>query len=553
MQYSGSEILIKALLEHGVDTIFGYPGGAVLNIYDALYEYQDVIDHILTVDEQGACYAADGYARATGKTGVVLATSGPGATNLITGIANAYMDSVPLVAITGNVAQSLIGKDSFQEIYITGITMPITKHNFVVRNVEELAETVARAFQIANSGRKGPVLIDIPKDVTAAMCDYEPVRLRQQRRNKVDEAQVAAFAELVNAAKRPLIYAGGGLVSGNARNMLHAFMEKGSVPACHTIMGIGLLHPDDKLNLGLVGMHGKKSANMAVENCDLLIALGVRFSDRVALNVKKFAPKAKIVHVDIDASEMNKNVNVDLTIVGDARDVLEQVLAKVDDADRAEWRAELRAMQAQDFVPQGDPATLTPYDVVSVASDLMGDSALMVTDVGQHQMWAAQYGGRSQARSFITSGGLGAMGYGYGAAIGAQQARPEATVVHVTGDGSFHMNMNELATAVHYEYPIVTIILDNHALGMPRQWQHYIYNDRYALTDFFRQTDYVAMAEALGARGARPQNLAEFTEAMQAALAYKGPTVIWCEIGRNEQVLPMIPGGGTVADIIMTE
>lgn len=553
MQYSGSEILIKALLEHGVDTIFGYPGGAVLNIYDALYEYQDVINHILTVDEQGACYAADGYARATGKTGVVLATSGPGATNLITGIANAYMDSVPLVAITGNVASGLIGKDSFQEIYITGITMPITKHNFVVRHVEELAETVAKAFQIANSGRKGPVLIDIPKDVTAAMCDYEAVRWRQERRYQVDDAQVEALALLVNSAKRPLIYAGGGLISGEAQSVLKAFMDKGGIPACHTIMGIGLMPPDDELNLGLVGMHGKKSANMAVEACDLLLALGVRFSDRVALNVKAFAPKAKIVHVDIDASEMNKNVAVDMTIVGDARDVLAQVLNKVADDERLTWRRELREMAAQDFVPEPDPSTLRPHDVITMASELMGEDAFMVTDVGQHQMWAAQYGGRSKARSFITSGGLGAMGYGYGAAMGVQQAHPQATVVHVTGDGSFHMNMNELATAVHYQLPVVTVILDNHALGMPRQWQHYIYHDRYALTDFFRQTDYVAMAQALGARGARPQNLAEFADAMKEALNHKGPTVIWCEVGRNEQVLPMIPSGGTVKDIIMTE
>ncbi len=553
MQYTGSEILIKSLIDHGVDTIFGYPGGAVLNIYDALHDYQDELEHILTVDEQGACYAANGYARATGKTGVVLATSGPGATNLVTGIADAYMDSVPLVAITGNVAQSLTGKDAFQEIYITGITMPITKHNFVVRDAEDLAETIARAFQIANSGRKGPVLVDIPKDVTAQLADYEPVDLLRRETPALNEASLKEAAERINQSQRPLIYAGGGLISSNSSEALNRMMDAGQIPAFHSVMGIGLMHPENPLNLGMVGMHGRKSSNMAVEACDLVIALGTRFSDRVALNVKAFAPNAHIIHVDIDASEHNKNVAVDQTIVGDAREVLNRLLPMIDEKDRSAWLEALSEMQAQDFDPESDEQALVPQDVMKACHALAKEDAIFVTDVGQHQMWAAQYGGRSVPRSFITSGGLGAMGFGYGAAMGAYKAYPERQIVHVTGDGSFHMNMNEVATAVHYKMPIVTVILDNHALGMPRQWQHYIYKDRYALTDFFRETDYVAMAQAMGAQGARPKNLAEFKDAFAKALSHDGPTLIWCEIGRSEQVLPMIPNGGTVADIIMTE
>ena len=556
MRCSGSDVLIHVLIEQGVDTIFGYPGGAVLNIYDALYDYSDRIRHILTVDEQGACYAADGYARATGKTGVVLATSGPGATNLVTGIANAYMDSIPLVAITGNVASDMIGKDSFQEIYITGCTMPITKHNFVVRKVEELAPILRRAFDIAESGRKGPVLVDLPKDITAALTEYVPVE-------PSDKPQGGAVAEpsstdldlvrkLIQTAERPLIYAGGGMISGQAEEALLALMEKAQIPACHTIMGIGALPDAHPLNLGMVGMHGKTSANRAVENCDLLLALGVRFSDRVALNFKHFAPQATLVHVDIDPSEHHKNVAVDLAVAADAKPFLEGLLALVQPCRHDLWQGELKAFQAEDWQAPPKDERLAPTALVETMAHFIGERGIMVTDVGQHQMWAAQSAHRSQPRTFITSGGLGAMGYGYGAAIGAALAKPDERVLHITGDGSFHMNMNELATAVHYKLPIVTVIFDNQALGMPRQWQHYIYKDRYAMSDFFHATDYVAFAEALGARGDHPRNMTEFEGALADAFARPGPTVIWCEIDRHAQVLPMIPAGGTVADSITT-
>lgn len=556
MRCSGSEVLINVLIERGVETIFGYPGGAVLNIYDALYDHTDQIRHILTVDEQGACYAADGYARATGKTGVVLATSGPGATNLVTGIANAYMDSIPMVAITGNVAQNLIGKDSFQEIYITGCTMPITKHNFVVRDIKDLAPTLHQAFDIANSGRKGPVLVDIPKDITAAMTDYAPLPKEDQGPKappEIPQSELDLLAKLIESAERPLIYAGGGIISGEAEGPLTQLMEKVNIPACHTIMGTGAIPYDHPLNLGMVGMHGRTSSNLAIEHCDLLLALGVRFSDRVALNFKKFAPQASLVHVDIDPSEHHKNVPVDLAIAADVGDLLEAILPHVSPQDHEGWWAELNRFQQEDWQAPAANGELDPTAMVQVITDLFGPEGTLVTDVGQHQMWAAQGARRSKPRTFITSGGLGAMGYGYGAAMGAAVAHPDEHIVHITGDGSFHMNMNELATAVHYQMPIVTVIFDNQALGMPRQWQHYMYDDRYAMSDFFRTTNYVALAEAMGARGDRPENLQAFAQAMEEALAHPGPTVIWCNIDRHAQVLPMIPAGGTVADSITTE
>lgn len=552
MQLNGSEILMQALLEHEVAIIFGYPGGTVLNIYDALYDLNGRIEHITTVDEQGACYAANGYARSSGKTGVVLATGGPGATNLVTGIADAYMDSIPLVAITGNVAQNLIGRDAFQEVYIAGVTMPITKHNFVVRKVEDLPQIVSDAFRIANSGRKGPVLIDIPKDISAAVTEYIPAPPQPPEKAPTpDSAAIQDLANRLNHAERPLLYVGGGIISAEASKLLRQVMAKGQIAACHTIMGIGALDVSDPLNLGLVGMHGKRSCNMAVEHCDLLVALGVRFSDRVALNMRHFAPHATLVQVDIDPSEFNKNVAVDATLIGDVGDVLAALLPHLKTRDRRPWREALIGYQSEDFMPE-DPANgLKPHQILqSIARRLSKDDRL-VTDVGQHQIWAAQYGERSRPRTFISSSGLGAMGFGYGAAMGAYKAAPTAKIVHVSGDGSFHMNMNEIATAVQEGLPIISVIMDNKALGMPRQWQHYLYKDRYAFSDYFRQTDYVALAEAFGARGSKPGSIEAFRNAFDDALNHPGPSVIWCEIGRSEQVLPMIPGGGTVKDLIM--
>lgn len=553
MQMNGSQIFVEVLCEQGVDTIFGYPGGSVLNLYDELYKNSDRITHILTAHEQGASHAADGYARATGRTGVVLATSGPGATNLVTGIATAYMDSVPMVAFTGNVATPGIGKDSFQEAYIEGITMPITKHNFTVRRVEDLADTMRAAFRIAQSGRKGPVLVDIPKDVTATICEYTPEKPEKIRTvTAFDMEQIVEAAYLINKAKRPLVYFGGGVRSALSCEPLRELLNKAQIPATYTLMAAGVVPYGDPMNLGLLGMHGCYTSNRAVSECDVLVAVGTRFSDRVALNPRTFAKNAKIIQIDIDPSELGKNVEIDLSITGDAAYVLRAMLPEIEEKPHPEWMAMIREWQAQDYHPVSDANRLMPHQVIGEVCSQCGPEAVYVTDVGQHQMWAAQYLRHTKSRGFITSGGLGTMGFGYGAAIGAQIALgKDQRVVMFTGDGSFHMNLNEACTAVSYELPIITVIFNNSVLGMVRQWQTTFYDKRYSQTDPHRKTDFVKLAEGFGLKGYRCTNLAEFQSAFADALQQKGPTWIECIIDKDEKVLPMIPGGGDIDDIIM--
>ena len=468
---NGSQIFVEVLAEQGVDTIFGYPGGSVLNLYDELYKNSDRIRHILTAHEQGAAHAADGYARATGRTGVVLATSGPGATNLVTGIATAYMDSVPMVAFTGNVATSLIGRDSFQEAYIEGITMPITKHNYTVRRVEDLADTMRAAFRIAQSGRKGPVLVDIPKDVTANSCEFTPKSVELIRTvTRYDEEEVRKAAEMINQAKRPIVCFGGGVRSAAGCQPLRDLLTKADIPATYTLMAAGVLAYGEPHNLGMLGMHGCYTANKAIDEADLVIAVGTRFSDRVALNPQKFAKRAKIIQIDIDPSELGKNVAVDLSLVGDAAYILQAVLPHVQPAEHPDWMAQIREWQSHDYKPQDSDTELKPHQVIAEICRQAGPEAVYVTDVGQHQMWAAQYLHHTKSRGFLTSGGLGTMGFGYGAAIGAQVALgDDQRVIMLTGDGSFHMNLNEGCTAVSYELPIITVIFNNQVLGMVRQ------------------------------------------------------------------------------------
>ncbi len=550
MKLNGSQIVLKVLQEQGVDTVFGYPGGTILNIYDALYKTPE-IKHIMTAHEQGAAHAADGYARATGKTGVVLATSGPGSTNLVTGIATAYMDSIPMVAITANVPNSMIGRDSFQEIYITGITMPITKHNMIVRSVDELAHALREAFRIAGSGCPGPVLVDIPKDVTAAVCEfYEPVPDMQNHPTPINPKTIEETARLINAARRPMVHFGGGVVTANGSDKLYELIHKASMPACHTIMGTGVLSHEDPLNMGMIGMHGNISSAMAVSNADVLVVVGARFSDRMATNPAQFAADAKIIHIDIDCSEMNKNVMVDHFIAGDVGAVLAELLPLVEEKDHPEWRAQIAEWRKQDVEPQFRNEALRPCDMMEMICDVAGEDAIIVTDVGQHQMWAAQYCKRTRPRSFITSGGLGTMGFGYGAACGAQVAFPERRVVHITGDGCFHMNLNELCTSVSYNLPIVTVVMNNRVLGMVRQWQSLFYEHRYSSTDPERKTNFAAVADAFGAKGYRAETLAQFETCFKEALASGGPCVIDCLIDKDEMVMPMIPGGASVKDAI---
>lgn len=550
MKINGSEILVKVLLEQGVDTVFGYPGGAVLNIYDALYKNSDKITHYMTAHEQGAAHAADGYARATGKTGVVIATSGPGATNLVTGIATAYMDSVPMVAITGNVSTDLIGADSFQEVYITGITMPITKHNFVVRDVNELADTLRRAFEIAGSGRPGPVLIDIPKDVTAALCEYEPKEAVKTTRTKEIKGNIEEIAELINRSERPFIYFGGGVRLSGAGDELRELIEKADIPAAYTLMAAGVLGYGEKHNLGLIGMHGFYTANVAAHRSDVMLAIGTRFSDRVALNTKKFGENARIVHIDIDPSEISKNVTADYSIVGDVKEVLTELLKHVKPAKHEAWEKQIELWRGDDYKPVDCEDCLKPHYLIEKACEIAGEDAVYVTDVGQHQMWAAQFLHHTKPNHFLTSGGLGTMGYGYGAAIGAKIARPDVPVVHFTGDGSFHMNMNELCTAVSYNVPVITVIFNNSVLGMVRQWQGAFYGRRFSSSEPERVTDYVKVAEGFGGRGFHCETPAEFEAAMKEAMTMSGPVWIECVVDREEKVLPMIPGGKTVSDTI---
>ena len=552
MVKNGSEILIDALVEQGVDTIFGYPGGAVLNIYDALYKNSDRIHHILTAHEQGAAHAADGYARSTGRVGVCLATSGPGATNLVTGIATAYMDSIPMVAITGNVGTSLIGRDSFQEVYIAGITMPITKHNFVVRHVEELADTVREAFRIAQSGRPGPVLIDIPKDVTGAECEFIPKgKVEVHETYDISEEQLKTVAEMLDKAERPFIYYGGGVELSDAGEALLALRRKAEVPSAHTMMAIGCVPDDDPLSLGMIGMHGTVSADWAVERSDLLLCIGARFSDRVATNTGHFAPGARIIHVDIDAAEINKNIDTTCSVVSDAKTFLEKVLPYVNENKHTAWLTQIAEWrQKLDYRAKDDESVIHPHQLLRTVAEETPEDTIIATDVGQHQLWSAQYNGRRHPRQFLTSGGLGTMGFGYGAAVGAQIAFPGRTVVHITGDGSFHMNLNEICTAVSYKLPIITIIMNNRVLGNVRQWQTMFYGGRYSQTDPHRKTDYVKLADAFGAVGYRATNIAELREALRKAQQSEGPVLIDCQIDKDERVLPMIPAGGTIDDLV---
>lgn len=553
MKLTGSQIFVEVLVEQGVDTLFGYPGGAVLNLYDELYKNSDRIRHVLTAHEQGASHAADGYARATGRTGVVLATSGPGATNLVTGIATAYMDSVPMVAFTGNVATTQLGKDSFQEAYIEGITMPITKHNYTVRRVEDLADTMRAAFRIAQSGRKGPVLVDIPKDITAASCEFTPKAPELIRTvTRYNEEDVKKAAQMINESERPIVYFGGGVRSAAGCQPLRDLLEKTGMPATYTLMAAGVLSYGEPHNLGLLGMHGCYAANKAIDEADLVIAVGTRFSDRVALNPDSFAKRAKIIQIDIDPSELGKNVDVDLSLTGDASYILQAILPYVEKTEHKLWMEQIRGWQKNDYKPVDSDTELKPHQIIDEICNQAGPEAVYVTDVGQHQMWAAQYLHHTKSRGFLTSGGLGTMGFGYGAAIGAQMALGrDARVVMLTGDGSFHMNLNEACTAVSYDLPIITVIFNNQVLGMVRQWQTTFYEKRYSDTDPHRKTDFVKLAEGFGAKGYRAATPAEFKAAFSDAMKQKGPSWIDCRIGKDEKVLPMIPGGGTVNDIIM--
>ena len=554
LQLTGAEIIIECLLEQSVDTVFGYPGGAILNVYDALYRYSDKIKHVLTSHEQGASHAADGYARATGKVGVCLATSGPGATNLVTGIATACMDSVPVVAITCNVGTALLGKDSFQEVDIAGIVMPVTKHSYIVKDVTKLADTIRKAFIIAKSGRPGPVLVDVPKDVTAAKCEYirHTITAVEPKVDTIRPKDVDTAAQMIAAAKKPFIFVGGGAVIADASEEVRALAHKIQAPVCDSLMGKGAFSGEDELYTGPVGMHGTKTSNYAMCECDLLITLGARFSDRVTGDTKTFAPKAKILQIDIDPSEVNKNVEVDYSLVGDVKQILQALLPLVKDAKHTEWMTQIQAWQAQDYRPKDDKYRIRPHQLIGKMCELAGPDALYVTDVGQHQMWATQYIRHVKPRSFLTSGGLGTMGFGYGAAIGAKLAVGESRpVIHITGDGSFHMNLNEACTAVSYELPVITVIFNNTVLGMVRQWQTAFYGKRYSSTDPHRKTNYVKLAEGFGAKGYHCETLDAFSAAFAEALKSKGPVWIECVIDKDEKVLPMIPAGGSIEDMIM--
>lgn len=552
MKLKGSEIVAEVLLEQGVDTVFGYPGGTILNVYDTLYNYQDRIKHILASHEQHAAHAADGYARATGKTGVVFATSGPGATNLVTGIATAFMDSIPMVAITCNVPDTLIGRDAFQEICITGVTMPITKHNYFVNKIEDLADTLRNAFRIAASGRKGPVLVDITKDVTGGLAEFDhkaPFPVTELP--KAEMSDIEEIADLINKAHRPVAYFGGGVAASCASKELAELLQKADMPGTYTMMAAGVLGYDDKKNLGLIGMHGSIASNKAVDRADLVLALGTRFSDRVALNMSKFAKGAKIIQIDIDKSEINKNVLVDLSVVSDVKDALNKLLPLVEKVDRSEWIGKVSEWKKTKGDTQVDGADLHPSEIISSVCDLTDKETIYVTDVGQHQMWAAQYLKHENTKCFLTSGGLGTMGFGYGASIGAQIGCPEKRVVHFTGDGSFHMNLTEACTAVSNKLPIITVIMNNSVLGMVYQWQTTFYGRRFSSTTPERKTDFVKVIEAFGGTGYRARTQEEFEEAFKKALQEDGPVWIDAIIDREERVLPMIPNGGTVEDMII--
>lgn len=550
MELNGSQIVLEVLKEQGVDTIFGYPGGTILNIFDELYKYGDTFKHILTAHEQGASHAADGYARATGKVGVCFATSGPGSTNLVTGIATAYMDSIPVVAITCNYATSGLGRDSFQEVDICGITMPITKHNFQVKSVEELAPVIRRAFKIAMSGRKGPVLVDIPKDFTAAKCEYTPEPAQVPEATvKPKEKCFARAVELLKSARKPLIYVGGGCILSDVGNDLIKFAEKIDAPVVSSLMGLGAFPNGHPLHLGLIGMHGHFVSNKAAHDCDVLITCGARFSDRVAGNRKKFAPNAEILHIDIDAAEMDKNIVSNYHLKADLKDVLPMLTDAVEQLDHTEWKNEVNAAK-RPFVQLQIGDYVNPQTLIEKIDAATNDNAVIVTDVGQHQLWAAQFYKFKESRTFLTSGGLGTMGYSMGAAMGAQMGCPKKQVIMFTGDGGFHMNLSELATMASYGIPVKMFVMNNKVLGMVRQWQKLFYGNRFSDTDPHRKTDFVKVAEAFGVKGMRINTNDEIDSVVKEALEYQGPVLVDCRISPDSNVLPMIPPGGAHTDII---
>lgn len=551
MTFSGSDILVKVLIEQGVDTVFGYPGGQILNVYDSLYKYQEEIKHVLTAHEQGAAHAADGYARTTGKVGVVISTSGPGATNLVTGIATAHLDSVPMVAICGNVPTNQIGTDSFQEIDITGITLPITKHNYFVGAVEDLADTLREAFRLAKSGRPGPVLVDVPKDVQEAVCEYvaaPPVEKDEPTAAK--DVRITEAAELINSAQRPYIYFGGGLLSANAREEMLALSNKCDAPMGCSMMGLSVLPTDHPSFLGMQGMHGRYSASMAMRKADLIIALGVRFNDRATGNRAKFALNSKIVHIDVDGSELSKTVYANIGLRGDIKKTLQKLLPLIKQRKTPEWKGVVATLKEEEVKYCDKRMGLTPKNAVLALNARLGENTAVCTDVGQHQMWSAQNLVLKRPRRFVTSGGLGTMGFGLGAAIGAAYGTGERSVL-VTGDGGIGMSLNELATAVTYKVPVVVLIMNNGVLGMVRQWQTLFFEKRYSGTELDRQTDFVALARAFGADGMAVNSLEELDLALSKAFCYNGPYVIDCAIDKDELVLPMLPPGGNVDDIIV--
>ena len=549
MQLTGSEIVIECLKEQGVDTVFGYPGGTILNIYDALYKHSGEIRHVLTSHEQGAAHAADGYARATGRVGVCMATSGPGATNLVTGIATAYMDSVPMVAITANVNLPLLGKDTFQEVDIAGVTMPITKHGYIVKNVEILADTLRKAFHIARSGRPGPVLVDITKDVTAALCEYSPAKPREMERiDRFTQQEIDQAVELISQAKRPYIYLGGGAVISGASQEVARFAELVDAPVCDTLMGKGAFDGNSPRYTGMIGMHGTKTSNLGVSQCDLLIALGARFSDRVTGNPKKFASGAKIIHIDIDAAEINKNIRVDASLIGDLKSVLAAINAKLQPQTHFEWMKQIQELKNTYPLKYDKEKLSCPY-VIEEIDRITGGQAVITTDVGQHQMWAAQYYHYTQPRTFLSSGGLGTMGYGLGACIGAQVGQPDKICINIAGDGCFRMNMNELATASRYNIPIIQVVINNHVLGMVRQWQTLFYGKRYSQTVLNDKVDFCKVAEGLGCHAIRVTTKEEFGPALETALALKAPVLIECVIPEDDKVFPMVPAGAPISEV----
>ena len=549
MQLTGAQIVIECLKEQGVHTVFGYPGGAILNVYDELYKHSHEITHVLTSHEQGASHAADGYARATGEVGVCFATSGPGATNLVTGIATAYMDSVPMVAITCNVGVSLLGKDSFQEIDIAGITTPITKHNFIVKDVGKLAETIRRAFCIAQKGRPGPVLVDIPKDVTVNKAEFCPVTVERKVRRSEDitEEALDQAAELIQKSKKPYIFVGGGAVISEASGELMEFVEKVQAPVTDSLMGKGAFDGNHKLYTGMLGMHGTKTSNYGVSECDLLIAVGVRFSDRVIGNAKKFARNAKILQFDIDPAEINKNILTDAHIIGDIKEILIQLNQKITQQEHKEWLHKNLEYKEKNPLRYSDAGLSGPYIIEEIYRQTKGD-AVIVTEVGQHQMWAAQFYRYSRPRTLITSGGLGTMGYGLGAAIGAQMANRKKQVVNIAGDGCFRMNMNEIATAVRQKLPLIQVVVNNHVLGMVRQWQTLFYEQHYSATVLNDSVDFVKLAEAMGAKGIKAATREEFQQAFAEALESESPVLIDCIVDSDDKVWPMVAPGRAISE-----